>query len=125
MDNNQTNKLMFQSEIVDLIQELVKDEIKKQKLHSTEHFGRVERVLGTNKLRVYIDGQRQSQVIRANPDVNWKIGDECHIMFKNGNPLDKVAYMRKKDNRSFLLDENIYTVNMQVVTDRNGNELKI
>lgn len=69
--------------------------LRKEKLLQSEfHFGKVNQVISTKQLSVFIDGDTTAQTVRCNPDVTFNVGDNVLIVFVNNDPKSKIVTQR-------------------------------
>jgi hypothetical protein len=75
---------------------LIHQELKKERLLIGEwHNGKVESVISSKLLSVYVDGSTTPQKIPCNPDVTFAAGDEVFVQFINRDTKNKfVPYKR-------------------------------
>ncbi|MFI2856778.1 hypothetical protein ACH6EH_06525 [Paenibacillus sp. JSM ZJ436] len=79
-----------------IIAEVVRTEIRNMGLLNGDwHLGKVESVISTSRLNVFVDGATVSQPIPCNPDVTFAPGNEVIVVFLNGNTRDKFVICRR------------------------------
>jgi hypothetical protein len=86
----------IQQQFIDHVTKIVYGILKNEGLLKSEwHLGKVESVISSTKISAFIDGSNVSQVIPANPDVTFNVGDEIFVIFLNNDSKNKYAIARR------------------------------
>lgn len=88
---NDINKA-FINKVKDIVYKILN---KHNLLQGNWHLGKVDTVISSTKIKAFVDGSATSQLIAANPDVAFTVGDEIWIIFINNNQKDKYALCRR------------------------------
>lgn len=59
------------------------------------HLGKVESVISSKKISVYVDGSDTPQRIPCNPDVTFNVGDHVWVIFVNGDSRNKFVLSKR------------------------------
>lgn len=86
------NEMFYQS-VKKIVKQILIDE---DVLRGDIHYGIVDEVVSSSKLKIKLDGSDIAQTIPCNPDVNFSSGDHVVVQFFNKNPKDKFVICRKE-----------------------------
>jgi hypothetical protein len=87
--------IMNDSKFYELIKSIVKSELSKQGVVGNWHLGKVDQVISSKKLKVFIDGGTVSQTVSCNPSITFAVNDEVWVVYVNGNSKDKFALCKR------------------------------
>lgn len=59
------------------------------------HLGKVESVIDTKSLMVFVDGSITSQKVSCNPDITFAANDEVWVLFINGDSKNKFVISKR------------------------------
>ncbi len=86
------NEMFYQS-VKKIVEQILVD---KNVLRGDIHYGEVDEVISSSKLKVKLDGSDTPQKIPCNPDITFNIGDQVVVQFFNKNPKDKFVICRRE-----------------------------
>lgn len=87
---------MTEQQFYDVVKKIVYQILIKEKLLQSEwHLGKVESVIDSKTLSVYVDGSTTPQTIPCNPDVTFNVGDEVFVLFVNNDSRNKFVPFKR------------------------------
>lgn len=87
---------MDQQYVINMVSKIVEQELDKRNLlKGNWQLGKVDSVISSTRLKVFINGSSVSQEISCNPDVNFQPGNHVWVIYANGSLLDKFVLCRR------------------------------
>jgi hypothetical protein len=91
MKNNRNSSDVFLDSVMKVVYKVLR---KERLLQSEFHIGKVESVISTNQLSVFVDGSDTAQKIKCNPDITFNVGEQVIVIFINNDPKNKYVLSR-------------------------------